>query len=69
MVGGWRVKKKLLDRKILSVMKLEGGKWRGRGTLFLLGLFLLGKMEEVFGGILCRQPSAFIFFMNIRKVF
>ena len=29
--AGWRVKKKLLGRKILSVMKLEGEKWRVAG--------------------------------------
>ena len=29
--GGWRVKKKLLGRKILSVMKLEGENWTVEG--------------------------------------
>ena len=29
--GGWRVKKKLVGRKILSVMKLEGENWSVEG--------------------------------------
>ena len=32
--GGWRMKKKLVGRKILSVMKLEGENWSVEGGVW-----------------------------------
>ena len=52
--GGWRVKKKLLGRKILSVMKLEGENWSVEGGGWsversLTRKFLAGKISKRFG--------------------